>query len=193
MDFVQTLEAWKDFPEEELSSSDIDEIKALVDNAIDQLMRPVVTIPVGATMTWHTATPPDRWILCGGQQVFKDDYPELWALWGDTFGTSTTDMFTVLNMIDRSPIGADAFIALNAVAGAFTHTLTVAEIPAHNHRMPKQSATVNAAVNVITPAARTDNPATPHALTDDTGGGGGHNNLHPVRGVKFIVYGGKAP
>jgi microcystin-dependent protein len=168
-----------------------------------------MTVPVGSTMLWHMDMPPDRWIICDGSGVLKADYPQLWALFGSKYGSSV-DYFGVPDLRGRSPFGADFTTILDATAGALTHTLTTAQIPAHSHgitdpghthRVPKQSVTVNAGVNVATPAARTDNPATPHIISDSattgisingTGGGGAHNNLHPVLGVNFIVYGGRA-
>jgi len=133
LDFVQNLNNWRDYADEELDATTVDEIQALVDNATDSLMRPIVTIPVGATMTWHMAAPPDRWLLCNGAMVSKADYPELWALWGETFGGATTDLFPVLNMTEKSPFGHSGFLALNAAGGSLTHTLTTAQIPAHSH------------------------------------------------------------
>ena len=169
-----------------------------------------MTVPVGSTMIWHMDTPPDRWLLCDGSGVLKADYPELYALFGGKYGEST-DFFGLPDLFGRSPYGADFSILLDDAAGALTHTLTTAEIPAHNHavtdpghqhRVPKMSATVNAGVNTATPNARTDNPAAPHITTDsnttgisigNTGGGDSHSILHPVRGVNFIVYGGRTP
>lgn len=151
-----------------------------------------MTVPVGSTMVWHTDTPPDRWIICDGSGVLKTDYPELYALFGGKYGESP-DFFGVPDLSGRSPFGANFSYPLDGTAGELTHILSEAEIPSHVHRVPKQSATVNAGVNVVTPAARTDNPAAPHVTTDAAGGGEAHNNLHPVLGVNFIVYGGRAP
>lgn len=154
---------------------------------------------VGEGKMWFTDTPPDRWLLLDGTPASRAEYPELFALWGTQYGAgdgSTT--FDIPNLIGRSPIGAGFVIAppmsigLGAAFGEYEHTLTIAEMPEHRHRVPKQSVTVNAAVNVATPAARTDNPATPHVETDLAGGGLPHNNVHPVWGVNFIVYAGES-
>lgn len=167
----------------------------------------IVKLPVGVTMAWHMAEPPDRWLICDGSGASKTGYPKLYALLGGKYGEST-GFFGLPNLSGRSPFGADFSTELDETAGALTHTLTSSEMPSHSHavtdpghshRVPKQSATVNAGVNTATPAARTDNPASPHITTDpastgisigSTGGGGAHNNLHPVLGVHFIIYAG---
>lgn len=174
------------------------------------LNQEAATMPVGSTMLWHMDTPPDRWIICDGSGVLKAEYPELYALFGGKYGEST-DFFGVPDLTGRSPFGADFSIALDGTAGTLTHTLTTGEIPSHNHgitdpghahRVPKASATVNAGVNTSTPNARTEALTLPIMSTsvdttgvtiNNTGGGGAHNNLHPVFGVNFIVYGGREP
>lgn len=169
-----------------------------------------MTVPVGSTMLWHMATPPDRWIICDGSGYLKADYPQLWALWGSKYGSSV-DFFGSPNLMDNYPYGASFAHALDSTFGAATHTLTTGQIPSHNHgvtdpghthRVEKLSATVNAGVNTATPNARSDNPAAPHITAQsnttgisiqNTGGGGAHNNLPPSLAVIFIAYGGRTP
>jgi microcystin-dependent protein len=148
-------------------------------------------IPVGATMMWHLVAPPDRWLPCNGAMVAKADYPELWALWGDTFGASTTDLFAVVNMTDRSPFGQSGFLALNAVAGALTHTLTVAQMPVHNHAPLSPSTSYIGNKSGGTNTAPAGSAWGASATTENAGGNQAHNNLHPVIGVNYIVYAGR--
>lgn len=160
-------------------------------SAVFDYVPPVMT-PVGATMIWHMDDPPDRWVICNGMGILISEYPELYALWGDKYG-SGGGFFGTPDMRERYPYGAWSAHVLDEEFGEAFHTLTVNEMPSHTHRVPKQSATVDAAVNVATPAARVDNTATPHITTGSTGGGLPHNNLPPSLGVHFIAYGGLAP
>ncbi|PIS47529.1 MAG: hypothetical protein COT17_03030 [Elusimicrobia bacterium CG08_land_8_20_14_0_20_51_18] len=43
-------------------------------------------IPAGTILNYASITPPEGWLLCNGQSIFKDDYPELFAVIGCTFG-----------------------------------------------------------------------------------------------------------
>lgn len=166
------------------------QIASLVLQTIQFDYEPPDMIPVGTTVIWHLETPPEHWLICNGEGVLKSSYPALYDLLGGKYGEST-DYFGLPNLVGRSPFGADFTIELDEEAGEMTHVLSEAEMPSHVHRIPKQSATVNAAVNVVTPAARTDNPAAPHVTTDAAGGNNPHNNLHPVLGVNFIIYAGQ--
>lgn len=211
LDFLQSLDNWRDYPDEILSSSDIDEIQALVDGAIDELMRPIMATPIGGMMQWGAAAAPSKWLLCNGALVSRATYADLFAVIGAAYGAgdgSTT--FALPDFRSRSPygVGSGSITALGQADGAEAVALSINNLPSHDHdyfdpghthRVPKQSATVNAAVNTATPAARTDNPATPHITTDTAttgitfhsqGSNIPHPNLHPVLGVHFIIYAG---
>ena len=51
------------------------------------------TVPVGALNPYIGTTPPFGYLICEGQLVSKTLYPELYAICGDTFGTSTSTQF----------------------------------------------------------------------------------------------------
>lgn len=149
-------------------------------------------IPVGATMTWHMAVAPERWIICEGGAVNVTEYPQLFALWGYKYGGAGAQ-FGVLDMRDVSPFGAEGGqLGLDDLAGEMDHTLTLEEMPEHSHRIRKANAAVtDVTINTVTANARAESLTTPIMLTHPEGENQGHNNLHPVRGVKWIVYGGR--
>lgn len=189
LSFVQSLNAWKDFPDEPLTDSQIDQIVELVDWANDEIMRELNVTPVGATMIWHTVTPPANWLFCVGGLEQVDEWPELFALWGYKYGGSGSQ-FQMPAFTDHSPMGAGGdVVALDDYEGARTHTLTTAQIPSHSHNLKIGTAAGSGGH----PHANTNqaNPIATYAAVDVAGGGEAHNNLSPVFGVFFIVYAGK--
>jgi len=185
---IDNYKSWRDYRNEEISNEDIELIHELVDLASDNIMRKIVTIPVGATMLWHMGTPPDRWLLLDGSGWLVTEYPELFALWGYKYGGSD-DFFGVPSMGSKSPYGVGPTVALDANYGAETHTLTAAEIPSHTHGgIVTSGSQVPARAVVSTGGAQT---VTMSGITVGGGGDGDHNNMHPVFGVYYIVYAGK--
>lgn len=97
-------------------------------------------LPTGVITQFAGATAPGGWLLCDGAAVSRTSYSALFAVIGTTYGSgdgSTT--FNLPNLKGRIPIGLDAtqaeFDALGGVGGSKTHTLSVAEMPYHNHGM----------------------------------------------------------
>lgn len=187
---AQNLNNWRETRNEELSADTIDDIYEILDWANDELMREAVTMPVGAIMMWQETVPPANWLLCDGGAAFVAEWPELFDLWGYKYGGAGTQ-FGLPDYETLSPMGQGGTVGLDDTAGSLTHTLTLAQIPSHAHRIPKAHPTTASAINTSTPAARIDNVATPTMMTDGAGGGGSHPILHPVWGTNFIVFAGK--
>lgn len=145
---------------------------------------------VGVIEMWLEPVPPANYLLCDGGAAFVSEWPELFDLWGYKYGGAGTQ-FGLPDMADFSPMGQGGVVGLNNTAGALTHALTVNEMPAHTHRVPKQSGTTNAAVNTVSFVTREESLTAPIINTSSQGGSLPHNNLHPVYGVNFIVYAGK--
>lgn len=92
--------------------------------------------PVGFTgqgCLWFTTTPPAGWLICDGSLVNKTDYPDLWRLLGDTWGTSTSTQFYLPDLRQRVPVGkhsSGTFSTLNNSGGAESVNLN------HAHAIP---------------------------------------------------------
>jgi microcystin-dependent protein len=86
----------------------------------------LVGLPIGFGGLWFTNTPPTDYILCNGSAVSRAAYPDLYALWGTTFGAgdgSTT--FGTPDLRQRFPIGKAASGTgsnLGDTGGAIDHT-----------------------------------------------------------------------
>lgn len=105
----------------------------------------------GTVLPFAGAAAPNGWLLCYGQAVKRSDYPNLFAAIGVTYGAG--DGSTTFNLPDlrgRVPAGKDNMggtpanrlttagsgvdgPTLGAAGGSQAHTLTTAQMPAHNH------------------------------------------------------------
>ncbi len=177
--------------------------------------------PTGAVMPYAGSTAPSGWLLCYGQAVSRTTYAVLYAVIGTTYGVgdgSTT--FNVPDLRGRAAIGLDnmggsaasrvaAATSLGGAAGAETvnlahthttgdHTLTVTEIPPHEHTLNSQNTITGGGT---TPADNDGSLGAPHTLTTSSvGGGTAHNHgatgsggsatqaiMNPYMGLNYIV------
>ena len=126
--------------------------------------------PVGTIVAWAgsvASIPTSEYQLCDGGAASTS---ALQAITGSN----------VPDLRDRFIVGAGSGYAVDATGGAATHTLTVAEIPSHNHGTnPNNPATMtvgDGAYNIPQ-----------YGGSNNTGGGQAHNNLPPYYALAFIM------
>lgn len=102
------------------------------------------TVPVGTLQPYLGLVPPKGYLVCQGQLVSKITYSKLYEICGDTFGTSTETHFYLPDLRGKTLAGYDesdtAMNTIGKLLGQKTHvhttgnhTLTVAEMPKHEH------------------------------------------------------------
>lgn len=153
-----------------------------------------VLCPIGSIMLWMTDTPPQGWVFMQGQAISRTTHSKLYALWGTTFGAgdgSTT--FNVDDWRDRVPVGKSSSTEFNALGkkyGTKTHTLTVSEMPSHDH--PPAAGSNNfwgwsgggGGEGTALPGSAT---VAGKPTTGSRGGGQPHNNIQPSVAANYIV------
>jgi microcystin-dependent protein len=94
----------------------------------------------GLILPYATALPPSFALMCDGATYARVDYPALYAAIAPAF-ILDADNFKTPDLRDRALVGAGGAYSMGAVFGVNSHTLTLAEIPAHSHTSPAHSHT----------------------------------------------------
>jgi microcystin-dependent protein len=181
--------------------------------------------PLGIVVPFAGSSAPTYWLLCYGQAVSRTTYADLFAVIGTTYGSG--DGSTTFNLPDlrgRVAAGKDDMGGSSAnrltdqsgglngdtlgdTGGAETHTLTEAELAAHDHTAATTSdgshthtytkasifqQTSAPGSGAYTCTTATDNTgsdgAHDHDVTvDNAGGGGAHNNVQPTIILNYII------
>ena len=175
--------------------------------------------PVGTILPYagisETSVPDDKWInLYATRRFLGSAYPELRDLLGTTWGprqdsdgtpNPTGTYYALPDLRARAIIGAgqgndgtDAYTAIYATCGGeYNHTLTLPEMPIHNHVFPGDDQLCHAsgiggwtcrttanwnydARSVLAGAGRI-------FRTSDAGGDQPHNNIQPYAAMSYII------
>lgn len=158
-------------------------------------------VPPGTVTAFAGSTAPSGWLLCDGQSYLISTYRDLYNAIGTTYG-GYGQSFQVPDLRGRFPVGKDTgtFAALGGKGGEEKHTLTISEMPAHQHsgndrawhdrqkRNGQQWFTGlnhdggSWMANVANDALTSQDTA-----TGTTGGSQPHNNLPPYLSLNFII------
>lgn len=148
------------------------------------------TLPVGSILAYSSTTIPTNWLLCDGRAISRTEYALLFSIIGTTYGVgdgSTT--FNLPNLKGRVPVGVDSsqteFDTLGETGGEKTHTLTIAEMPNHKHRIALDFGGDELLDSYSGYSYK--NTSQYYTPTEATGGGQAHNNLQPYITTNYII------
>jgi len=140
--------------------------------------------------------PPQGWAFCNGQLLPINQNQALFSLLGITYGGNGQTNFALPNLQGRSPLHYGAGYILGEVGGSSSHTLTIAQLPTHNHAATATSAVQNTVVptsNFLaasTPSsfyAGTQNATMLPSAVSNAGGSQAHNNMQPSLVLNFCI------
>lgn len=172
----------------------------------------------GMMMPYAGPVAPPGWLVCNGQSLLRSQYLALFEVIGTTYGADDSEHFTLPDCRGNVIIGKGTQSYCNALGetgGEQEHTLTIGEMPSHNHAGTTDSAgshthTLNNAttvqingvntpsgldnsggeincVNTLTATVNANGAHTHTFTTGNTGGGAAHNNLQPYITLNYII------
>lgn len=147
---------------------------------------------------------PRGWAFCDGQLLPISQYSALFSILGTTYGGDGRTTFGLPELRGRAPIHAGngpglSDIRLGVKGGAETHTLSILEMPSHNHlgAMKVSTALVDddtpgtnvsiGASEIFVEATANQDLSTGSVDIGFTGGTRSFNIRNPFLGVNYII------
>ena len=153
--------------------------------------------PLGVVEMYCGSSIPENYAMCDGQALSISLYPELYQVLGTTFNTAATapGMFCLPDLRGRFIVGAGAdedYNTIGKTGGEKTHTLTVEEMPSHNHSVEDafyaENIRLNQNIRGSNGGIDNDNDYwTRNISTGNAGGGAAHENRPPFFVLFYIM------
>lgn len=144
---------------------------------------------------------PRFWAQCNGQLLPINQNQALFSLLGTTYGGDGRVNFALPDLRGRTAVHFGSTVTLGERSGSEAHTLTLAELPAHDHPLRASSdlaASNSAGGNVLgkkgrfgkdifVPAATGNPVALRSESVASAGGSQAHPNMQPYLAVNFVI------
>ncbi|MDF2506267.1 MAG: Tail Collar domain protein [Microbacterium sp.] len=159
-------------------------------------------LPPGVIMPWAGTDSGlyfgGAWLPCDGSAISRTAYAALFAAIGTAYGAGNgTSTFNLPNMKGRIPVGLDAtqteFNTVGKSGGAKDHTLTIAQMPQHQHshnqaeggNLSYSEGGVGTVTAYTTGFGSGRNNTS--IMTGNQGNSQPHNNLQPYVAMNYII------
>jgi microcystin-dependent protein len=139
--------------------------------------------------------PPKGWAFCNGQLLAINQNQALFSILGTMYGGNGQTNFALPNFQSRLPIHQGQGYNVGQNGGETAHTLTINELPAHNHpaqgNSTQNGSSPNGTVwapadNVLQYFPSPNTTMSPNAV-GNAGGSQPHNNEAPYLVLSFII------
>lgn len=149
-------------------------------------------------ISWNFA--PQGWAFCNGQLLPINQNQALFSILGTTYGGNGQTNFALPDLRAKVPIYTGQGFTLGQSAGQNAHTITMSEMPAHNHfAVASTDSNVNngtgAPNNYFSATAdntqmyftgNADSVMSPSVISS-TGGSQPHENRQPYLALNFVI------
>lgn len=146
------------------------------------------SVPSGALTAYAANSAPSGWLMCDGSAVSRTQYATLFAVIGTLYGSG--DGSTTFNLPDlRTRViagyksGDSNFGTFAGTLGESSHTLTINEMPNHDHGIGNNVTLRGAGTNVGFGPSSANQSFTFVAQ----GGDQAHNNIQPSIAMSYII------
>ena len=140
---------------------------------------------------------PSGWAMCDGQLLAIDQFTELFQLVGTTYGGDGQTNFALPDLRGRVPVHVGQTYTQGQTGSAEEVTLTVQQIPTHNHGLQAETGggtSANAAGKVVAASPSVQlytqdvgSVALNPAAVGPAGGSQPHDNRMPYLAVNYII------
>lgn len=140
--------------------------------------------------------PPKGWAFCNGQFLPINQNQALFSLLGTRYGGNGQTTFALPDLRGRTPIHQGQGFNEGNAGGEEFHTITMSEMPTHNHLINASttSGNTNDPSNHLLAASASPvykKPSSPVGMTAEnitnTGGGQPHENRQPFLVLNFVI------
>ena len=156
-------------------------------------------LPIGTIVEWGGTKIPEDWLLCNGQSLDRDEYPELFEVLGTIYGgNDENNTFNLPQTLGKTIVGYNQeetdFNELGKIGGEKLVKLSTNNIPSHKHSLKVASALTGSELTTHNPilyanagrgTATINNSY--NAVVNTTGNGEAHNNLQPYVVLNYII------
>lgn len=171
---------------EQVTGVSVEDAVAMGEEIFEVAILELCAVPIGAVQFVARTDVPTGWLECDGSAVAKDDYPELYAVLGGTFGEDANN-FNLPDIRDTVLAGSNQYVGLGVgdAGGQNEKALTIDEMPPHQHEYNSAAMIVQSGAGPLVAAV------TGVSLTGATGGGNDFDNRQATLYLKPVIWTGR--